>query len=93
MLVLLACARAGQLSQARYLKRPLLANFHNARNDPLTVLMRRFVGSFAFFERLHDNDAGLTDAIYTTRPQMSSQNIGQVMKFELVFVKISSLIV
>jgi len=68
-----------------------LADFDNARNDPLPALMRRLVASFAFSKRSEDNDAGMTDAIYTTRQQMSSQNIGQRVKFEVVFVKISSL--
>jgi len=64
-----------------------LADLINARNDPLTALMQRLLAKFAFSERRSRNDAAFTDAIYTTRLQMSSQNVGQIVKIEVLSAK------
>src|SRR5947207_16013041 len=65
MLVLLACARA--FYRCPLVARPLLTAFINARHDPLNILMRRLLDSFAFYGccgQLRDNDRCY---IYDTR--------------------------
>jgi hypothetical protein len=71
-------------TEALCLARPILAwpAFVNARNDPLTVLMRCFRASFAFRTEIESDLTKLTDAIYTTQPEMSLQNIGATTKFQ-----------
>jgi hypothetical protein len=47
----------------------------NARNDPLSILMRRVTSSVCRLQTTSAVGAPETDAIYTTRLEMSSQNI------------------
>jgi hypothetical protein len=81
MIGLLACCESLlTTSWLAFLTRPLLAGLSQCKERSVKHIDAPLLTFVCFFHQAESDAVKLTDAIYTTRQQMSSQNIGKDMK-------------